>query len=153
MMAHMVRTSALALAVVVIASASDRVGAVELFPDDPLMVSRGGEIYQQECASCHGANLEGQPNWQKRLPSGRLPAPPHDENGHTWHHRDDVLFELTKQGTAGFLNDPDYPSDMLGYADILSDLEIVAVLSFIKSQWPPETRAMHDRINDQASRR
>ena len=32
------------------------------------------------------------------LPSGRMPAPPHDASGHTWHHRDDVLFRLVKEG-------------------------------------------------------
>ena len=32
-----------------------------------------GEIhYQENCASCHGANLEGQPDWRSRLPNGGL---------------------------------------------------------------------------------
>lgn len=48
--------------------------------------SKGRGLYAANCASCHGANLEGQPDWMKRLPSGRLPAPPHDEAGHAWHH-------------------------------------------------------------------
>jgi len=44
------------------------------------------ENYQELCASCHGVNLEGQPNWREYKADGSLPAPPHDEAGHTWHH-------------------------------------------------------------------
>ena len=46
-------------------------------------IAYGEAIYKQHCASCHGENLEGQPNWKTRNDQGRLPAPPHDETGHT----------------------------------------------------------------------
>src|SRR5919106_825466 len=39
------------------------------------VLAEGKAIYSQYCARCHGANLEGQPDWRRRLPSGRLPAP------------------------------------------------------------------------------
>src|SRR5204863_80186 len=42
-------------------------------------VALGANVYAQNCAACHGAKLEGQPDWRRRLPNGRLPAPPHDE--------------------------------------------------------------------------
>lgn len=58
----------------------------------------GRSLYGQHCASCHGVNLEGQPDWRKPLPNGRLPAPPHDASGHTWHHPDEILFRITKEG-------------------------------------------------------
>src|SRR5689334_20690026 len=57
-------------------------------PNHSKLVERGKLIYDEHCARCHGANLEGQPNWRHRLPSGRMPAPPHDPTGHTWHHSD-----------------------------------------------------------------
>ena len=57
----------------------------------------GRQLYVAHCASCHGANLEGQANWQTRRPDGKLPAPPHDATGHTWHHADRVLFDITRQ--------------------------------------------------------
>ena len=60
----------------------------------------GARIYALHCASCHGMKLEGQPNWRQRLANGRMPAPPHDESGHTWHHPDEVLFGITKRGRA-----------------------------------------------------
>ena len=53
-------------------------------PDNRRLVALGKRIYAEHCASCHGANLEGQPNWRIRKPDGRMPAPPHDSSGHTW---------------------------------------------------------------------
>jgi mono/diheme cytochrome c family protein len=114
-------------------------------PDDPARVGRGKVVYDQHCASCHGAKLEGQPNWRKRLPGGRVPAPPHDPTGHTWHHSDKQLFEMTKIGPAGLA--PGYQSDMPGFKDVLSDADIWAVLSYIESTWPPEIRARQQRMN------
>lgn len=118
-----------------------------LRPDDKDVVVRGAEVYAQQCASCHGKNLEGQPNWRSRLPTGRMPAPPHDESGHTWHHNDRLLFRLTKEGPAVVVGN-NHQSDMKGYAETLSDRDIIAVLSYIKSKWPSHVRARHDRIND-----
>jgi mono/diheme cytochrome c family protein len=105
-------------------------------------VALGRSVYGGNCASCHGAKLEGQPNWRVRKPNGRLPAPPHDETGHTWHHTDDVLFGITKKGIAGFAS-PGYESDMPAYKDILTDEQIWAVLAFIKSRWSEEIQARH----------
>ncbi|HAJ84004.1 MAG TPA: cytochrome C, partial [Rhodobacteraceae bacterium] len=33
----------------------------------------GRSLYGGNCASCHGANLEGQPNWQSANKDGVLP--------------------------------------------------------------------------------
>lgn len=61
-------------------------------------LSKGQKNYQSFCASCHGANLEVQPNWRDFKEDGSLPAPPHDETGHTWHHDTEMLFNYTKLG-------------------------------------------------------
>ena len=116
-------------------------------PNDRSLVARGKVVYAEQCASCHGANLEGQPNWRERLPNGRLPAPPHDRTGHTWHHSDRQLFEMTKNGTAKLM--PGYETDMPAYKDVLSDADIWAVLSFIESTWPADIRERQQRINRQ----
>ena len=121
--------------------------AVTLEVDDAQVVLHGSRIYDENCASCHGANLEGQPDWRVRDVDGRLPAPPHDESGHTWHHDSEALFALTKYGIAAVINNPDYPSNMPAYEGILSDDDIIAVLSYIKSTWPDEIRAIHDEID------
>ena len=104
-------------------------------PRDVSKVSAGGKLYAQHCASCHGAKLEGQPNWRQRLPNGRLPAPPHDESGHTWHHPDSVLFEITKRGLVPPYAPKGYESDMPAFGEKLTDEEIWAVLAYIKSHW------------------
>ena len=57
-------------------------------------IGLGRQLYAQHCASCHGDRLQGQPDWKSPLPSGRMPAPPHDASGHTWHHPDGVLFRI-----------------------------------------------------------
>ena len=121
-----------------------------LRPDDAAMLKQGALIYQARCASCHGVKLEGQANWRERGADGRLPAPPHDGSGHTWHHPDDMLIRITKEGVAKAVGLPDYATNMPAFGDSLSDADIVAVLSWIKSQWSPETRRHHNDINLQA---
>jgi mono/diheme cytochrome c family protein len=102
---------------------------------DPEQLALGQKIYAQHCAACHGAKLEGQPNWQRRLPNGKMLAPPHDESGHTWHHPDEVLFAITKHGMVPPYAPPGYQSDMPGFGGTLSDAQIRAVLAYIGSHW------------------
>lgn len=127
--------------------------STSLLPDDAAVVALGGEVYAAQCAACHGANLEGQANWRERGPDGMLPAPPHDETGHTWHHPDALLIALTKEGLPKEIGGKPYRSAMPAYQGTLSDAEIVAVLSHIKSRWPDEIRARHDRLNAQMAGR
>jgi len=115
-------------------------------PDNAEHVALGQQVYTSFCAGCHGANLEGQPNWRQRLPLGNFPAPPHDETGHTWHHADQWLFEIIKHG--GKYHAPSrYRSAMPAYQDMLSDTEIWAVLAFIKSRWSAAIRAQQEQQN------
>lgn len=129
------------------ASGSQASSLHSLRPDDPQALRVGARIYAQQCAACHGARGEGQPDWRERGPDGLLPAPPHDASGHTWHHPDEQLFAITKQGLARLIKQPDYRTAMPVYDGVLNDDEIVAVLSWIKAQWPPEVRQRHDAIN------
>jgi len=115
-------------------------------PDDRELVARGQTVYEKQCVACHGMRLEGQPNWQTRLPSGRMPAPPHDASGHTWHHPDELLFGMTKEGLIpGKYAPPGYQSDMPAFGGTLSDDDIWAVLAYIKSRWPTEIRRAQAR--------
>lgn len=120
---------------------------IELQANDLAVVQAGENIYQAQCAACHGARLEGQPDWRSRDDNGFLPAPPHDATGHTWHHADDLLFEIVKYGPAVVINDDNYKTTMPVYKDILSDKEIIAVLSFIKNTWPEEERSWQEKVN------
>ena len=115
--------------------------------NDPEQVAVGKAVYVAQCASCHGVALKGQPNWRTRMRDGKLPAPPHDASGHSWHHADSVLFNMTKRGAAasgGYM----YKTDMAPYAEILSDDEIWAVLAYIKSTWPAAIQRRQEAINN-----
>ena len=131
----------------VLAQPSQTVGI--LAPDDAEVIALGQNIYADQCAACHGARLEGQPSWRIRGEDGLLPAPPHDATGHTWHHDDETLFALTKLRLAGLIENAP-PSGMPVYEDVLTDDEIIAVLSFIKSTWPDDLRRYHDELNAQS---
>jgi mono/diheme cytochrome c family protein len=104
-------------------------------PNDAAQVALGAKLYAQHCGACHGMKLEGQPTWRSRQSNGRLPAPPHDESGHTWHHPDHVLFAITRNGLVPPYAPKDYQSDMPAFAGALSDAEIWAVLAYLKSHW------------------
>ena len=112
-------------------------------------IAQGQALYGVRCASCHGKNLEGQLNWKTPLPNGRMPAPPHDKTGHTWHHTDAALTGVTKLGLKPFAGD-DYESDMPAFGAILSDEEIEAILVYVKSTWPEREQAYQRQITQQA---
>lgn len=94
-------------------------------------VEQGATLYAAYCAACHGANLEGQPNWKQRNAEGAFPAPPHDSSGHTWHHSDEVLLYVTANGSTAF----DPTSKMPAFKETLTEAEQRAVFDFIKSRW------------------
>ena len=118
-------------------------------PENAAQVARGRLVYAAQCAHCHGDKLEGQADWRTRQPNGRLPAPPHDATGHTWHHSDQVLFGITKYGITPPYGPAGYDSDMPAFADVLSDSEINAVIAYLKSLWPPDIRDRQRRITEQ----
>lgn len=120
---------------------------MSLKADDLVVVQAGEKVYQAQCAACHGATLAGQPDWRTRDANGFLPAPPHDATGHTWHHADDLLFEIVKYGPGVVIGDSSYKSIMPVYKGVLSDDDIIAVLSFIKNTWPAEERLWQDKVN------
>ena len=112
---------------------------------------RNGQVlYKEHCASCHGAELEGQPNWRRIGEDGLLPAPPHDPTGHTWHHDNRLLFDYTKLGGKGLMEArgvTGFKSGMEGFADALSDDEIWDILAFIRSTWPERIRKIQASRN------
>ena len=116
-------------------------------PTNNKQVERGEKIYNRFCSLCHGRNLEGQPEWHKPKPDGKMPAPPHDETGHTWHHADIVLFNITKYGLVPPHAPEGYQSDMPAWGETLKDEDIWAVLAFIKSRWPKENLEFQEDVN------
>jgi len=111
------------------------------------MIERGSLVYKRFCSLCHGRKLEGQANWRTRKNNGKLPAPPHDKNGHTWHHPDNVLFTVVKYGMVPPNAPENYLSDMPAWKQTLKDEDIWAVLTFIKSTWPVDILEKQLEIN------
>jgi len=119
-------------------------------PTNVQLVARGRQVYNAQCARCHGANLEGQPNWKAPLLDGSRPAPPHDASGHTWHHPDTLLFNIVKYGGKVYAL-PNEVNNMPAFGDVLSNEEIAAVIAYIKSTWPPDIQRLQEEVNQQMS--
>lgn len=119
-------------------------------PADGQAKVQGKQLYTTYCASCHGTKLEGQFNWRQRMSNGRLPAPPHDDSGHTWHHPDEQLFAMIKYGLVPGQTAPaGYQSDMPAFASVLNDEQIKQVLAYIKTHWSNDSIAMQKKISNQ----
>lgn len=90
----------------------------------PALVEQGKALYSAQCLTCHGDET-GQ--------NRQLDAPPHNGEGHTWHHPDRLLFQWVMDG-------PPLRTAMPTFRSKLSEREVVAVLAFIKTWWPEEIR-------------
>lgn len=106
---------------------------------DPARIRKGKELYQAHCASCHGVQAEGAPNWATPEPDGLYPAPPHDDTGHTWHHSDRVLYEAIYGGMSDPLR-PGSPLRMPAWGSQLSDAEIRVLIEYFQSLWSEDHR-------------
>ena len=83
-------------------------------------LSLGADLYSANCATCHGAQGEGQ---------GNVPA----LNGsqHAWHHSDEQIISQIRQGGMAM---PAVGADW-------SDEDVAAVVSYVKAWWTPQQRA------------
>ena len=93
--------------------------------------SRGAELYAKNCQSCHG-DQDG-----KKTTGG---ASPHNESGHTWHHPDAQLKDWITNGKLGF-------GQMPPFKDTLSQGDVNAILTFIKTWWTPQQRQSQTDIS------
>ena len=121
-----------------------------LFPL-PGLASNGAALYAEHCAACHGATLEGQENWRVPNNDGSLPAPPHDDSGHTWHHADQMLHDYTRLGgqeTLRRMGVTGVVSAMPAFGEVMTDEQINAVFDFIKSNWSPRMRDHQRKITE-----
>ena len=60
----------------------------------------GKELFERNCALCHGKQGEATPDWKKPNDQGQFPPPPLNGTAHTWHHSLDILRRTVREGGA-----------------------------------------------------
>ena len=99
----------------------------------PTQVARGHDLYTQNCQGCHGDAATGE---------GAQPGTPlNSAAGHTWHHSDAQLTDIL----LGRIVTPG--RTMPSYAGQLTEQDIQAILSYIKSNWPEDLRRHQAEMN------
>jgi len=106
---------------------------------DEATLAEGKAIYAARCATCHGTDGEGQPDWKTRKLDGTYPAPPQDASGHTWHHADGLLFRVVRDGGQA-AGGPGFKTGMPAFGDTLDSEQVRAVIEYVKTFWGPSER-------------
>ena len=149
-LAHAVRNRGLALSCLMLV-----MGAACASPQDDALIERaeavvspvpaprtGEDIFTSICATCHGSEGQGQPEWHVPNEDGTLPAPPLNGDGHTWHHSDGFLYRIVRNG-GKFQEDPvllpGFRSSMPAFGSQLNHEETIAVITYFKSLWGDKT--------------
>jgi len=125
----------------------DANGVILPAPANSEIYEQGQNIYQTTCASCHGIDGEGQfpDDPMKPDETGRYGAPPHNDDGHTWHHDDDLILQIINEGGMGS-ESTFYP--MPAFSETFSDEEKIAVVSYIKTMWNERNLASQYRVTE-----
>lgn len=101
----------------------------------------GKQVFQQHCASCHGKQAEGTPDWRKTGPDGKYPPPPLNGTAHAWHHSLKVLLRQIRMGGQKL------GGTMPGFAGKLSNEEMLASIAWFQSKWPERIYAIWEERN------
>ena len=126
-----------------IAQAEEVVCNVEL---DPALIEQGQVVYAQNCAACHGQELQGASNWETQHEDGSWPPPPLNSAAHAWQHSDSSIVSTITSGRSAGKTNP-----MPAFGEILSESEIRAVIEFIKSNWGANELNQQDLLNPGSS--
>ena len=95
-------------------------------------VSRGADVFAQQCAACHGKLGQGNFTWRQRGADGKFPPPPVNGTGHAWHHPFRALGSQIKFGAPGG------SGSMPGFAQTLSDQDVTDVIGWFQDKWSDE---------------
>jgi len=90
----------------------------------------GKQVFQKQCATCHGEQAQGDENWRKTDADGNYPPPPLNGSGHTWHHSTEVLKRVIFDGS------PQGRGNMPAWKGKLSEEKVDAVIVWMQSTWP-----------------
>jgi thiol:disulfide interchange protein DsbC len=93
-------------------------------------ISNGETIFQQNCASCHGANANGSPDWPQAR--GEKAAPPLNGSANSRNKSIEQLMQVIRQGSIQI------GGSMPAFKNALSEPEIIQVIAYFQSKWPDE---------------
>jgi mono/diheme cytochrome c family protein len=110
-------------------------GPADQAPEDDER-ARGAELYERHCVACHGGATGGE--------ISDIP-PVHNAEGHTWHHADCDLVDITLEGLPPREGYPQMPA----FEGQLTEDEVHAILAHIKSWWEPGQREHQAEITEQ----
>lgn len=100
-------------------------------------VERGGAVYRQACAACHGDDGRGNPAWESPV------APPDLASCATTAERADLLEAIVAKGGLGF----GLATSMPAYGETLSKDEIGAVVAYVRTLCPTADRHPPGELN------
>ena len=97
-------------------------------PNDKLLASRGGVLYMQRCAMCHGET-------GTRDTTGRMQPPPRDFTS------PDVIAELTRNRMIASITNGRPGTAMMGFGSQFSKGDIEAIVDFISEAYMSGSRS------------
>ena len=109
---------------------------------DPEVLDLGRRLFAQNCSPCHGKNAVGENpekplgDWKEGI--GPL-APALNGTGHAWHHPPSYHLQIIRKGSTL------QGSRMIGWDTRMSDFDIIAVIAYFQSLWPPHLKAAYQR--------
>ena len=109
---------------------------------DFAQLMRGGQLFAQHCAQCHGRNAEGASDWRRRLADGSFPPPPLNGSGHAWHHPEQELKEVIIFGR----------NRMPAWNGKLGRQDVDDLVAWFQSKWPEETYRVWAEANQRTLR-
>jgi mono/diheme cytochrome c family protein len=90
----------------------------------------GKNVFNKNCAVCHGKQAQGLvKNWKKPI-AGVYPAPPLNGTAHAWHHSPKILLETINSGGTKL------GGTMPAFNNKLNKEEKQAILDYLHSLWP-----------------
>jgi mono/diheme cytochrome c family protein len=115
---------------------------LSMVSSDPEVLDLGRRLFAQNCSPCHGKNAVGEDpekplgDWKEGV--GPL-APALNGTGHAWHHPPSYHLQIIRRGSTL------QGSRMIGWDTRMSDFDIIAVIAYFQSLWPPHLKAAYQR--------
>ncbi len=108
-------------------------------------LERGADLYQTYCRTCHGGASGG------RISDS---PPPHNSNGHTWHHSDCQLIDTVMNGSPmgqmmRLMPGGEDARAMPLFVNTLSEQDVEAILAYVKTWWRQAQRDHQARVTSQ----